>query len=223
MLAQLLLLAAACPPVWAQSVEPAEGAANAKSWNGDHMLGVLPAYNVARGENFSPLTARQKFHLFVQGTSDPITFVAVGVQAGISQAKNANAGYGTGGEGFAKRYGAAWTDATSGRLFRNGVYPTLFHQDPRYFRATAQNGNRVLYAASRIAITRSDRNEQQFNWSKLCASLTSAGLSNLYYPSSNRGIGLTVTNIGISYGTEAGFNVLKEFWPDLQRRFSRRK
>jgi hypothetical protein len=213
--------------LWAQPVQAPAAAPPepARNWGGNHMLGVLPAYNVAGQADSKPLTKRQKFRLFWEGTKDPIGFLAVGFEAGIEQANNSNAGYGQGAGAFCKRYAAAWTDATSGRLFRNSIYPILLHEDPRYFRrsASAGFGGRIGYAVSRVLVTRTDSQAGSFNWSKLFASFSSAGLSNLYYPAQNRGVGLTLTNVGIGYGTEAGLNTLKEFWPDLKQHLSRKR
>ncbi len=41
-------------------------------------------------------------------------------------------------EGYAKRYGASYTDYFSGNFFGNAVLPSLLHEDPRYY----QKGHR---------------------------------------------------------------------------------
>jgi hypothetical protein len=48
---------------------------------------------------------------------------------------------------------------------------------------------------------------------------SSGGLSNAYYPSSDRGFGLTMSRSAISlmYGSLGG--LINEFWPDLDERF----
>ena len=36
-------------------------------------------------------------------------------------------------EGYAKRYGASYTDYFTGNFFGNAVLPSLLHEDPRYY------------------------------------------------------------------------------------------
>ena len=215
------ILLGCTPGVLAQQDQAASSQTQepAKTWNDNHLLGVLPAYNVANASEVKPLTKEEKFRMFWLAAKDPVTIAGLGLQAGIEQANNANAGYGQGTEAYFKRYGAAWTDATTGRLFRTVVYPTLFREDPRYFRLgeSASPKKRVGYALSRVFITRTDSQGSSFNWAKLSASFSSAALSNIYYPAHNRGVGLTLTNVAISYGMEAGLNGLREFWSDLRR------
>ena len=60
--------------------------------------------------------------------------VCGGTQAGISQAQNEFGEYGQGTAGYAKRYGATFTDSFDSNFFSNFSNPVLFKQDPRYFR-----------------------------------------------------------------------------------------
>jgi hypothetical protein len=163
-------------------------------------------------------------NLFVRGTLDPFSLIAPAVKAGILNAAGFNSDYGPGVGGFAKRYGASLADATSGRFFRNYMYPVALREDPRYLRlGTGAKKSRMWYSVSRVFITRTDEGNNRFNWSKLLAAFSSAGLSNAYYPSGNRGLGLTVTNAGLAYAGEAGMNVVKEFWPDISRARKQKK
>jgi hypothetical protein len=92
----------------------------------------------------------------------------------------------------------------------------LLHEDPRYFRiASGTRKSRTGYALSRVFVTRTDAGGTRFNWSKLLGGFTSSGLSNLYYPSENRGAGFTFTGVAFGYLGEASMNLVKEFWPDI--------
>ena len=78
------------------------------------VLGVIPNYFVTYQQDTLPLKAKQKFELAWKTTIDPVTFAAAGAFAGIEQAENTYSGYGQGGKGFAKRYGASYGDAFIG-------------------------------------------------------------------------------------------------------------
>src|SRR5215813_10649145 len=157
--------------------------------------------------------------MFTQTVKDPFNLIMPAVNALILSATGASSGYGSGFSGFAKRYGAAIGDSISGNFFRLYAFPSLLHEDPRYFRAghgsIAARSGHVLVAT---VWTRTDDKTFRFNWSKLLGACASSGLSNAYYPAENRGTKLTLSRIGLSYLGEAGMNALKEFWPDIKRK-----
>lgn len=197
---------------------------HAKGKSSDRIFGVVPAFNVSDARNAPPLTPRQKFGLFAKGTLDPFPTVAYALQAGVSQASDTHSGYGQGAEGYAKRFGAALADGTSARFFGTYAFPSLLHQDPRYFRKGDGNAwSRVLYSVSRGVVTRSDSGKRQPNWSNVLGKFTGAGLSNLYYPAADRGANLTLTRVAISLSYQTLGNLAIEFWPEIDRSVFGRK
>ena len=79
------------------------------------------------------MQAKQKFQLSIRSLIDPVSFLTVAGIAGVQQYRNAFPEYGGGIEGYGKRYGAALANHVSGTLLGRAVYPSIFHQDPRYF------------------------------------------------------------------------------------------
>lgn len=190
-----------------------------KQEQSQRIMGIVPMFAVTSRQDAPPLTTREKFHLMAKQITDPFTFVAAGAQAGLSQATNEFPGYGQGAAGYGKRYGAAFADQASGQFFSNFFYPSLFKEDPRYFR----NGegtvkHRIGYALAQEFVCRTDAGGRSFNWSSVLGAFTAGGLSNVYYPSTDRGLGLTMSRSGIAlaYGSAGG--LLQEFWPDIQRK-----
>jgi hypothetical protein len=49
------------------------------------------------------------------------------------QANNSYAGYGQGAAGYSKRFAAKFVDGRSSDLLTHAVFPSLLHQDPRYY------------------------------------------------------------------------------------------
>jgi hypothetical protein len=99
------------------------------------------------------------------------------------------------------------------------VFPTLLHQDPRYFqRGTGGTWHRLLYSVSRIFVTRSDSGEAQFNYSEIVGNAVAAGISNTYRPQNQRTLGNTLNVWGTDILLNSLCNVAKEFWPDLRRK-----
>jgi len=169
--------------------------------------------------NYTPLTNRQKADVFVSYTYAPQTFAAAAFDAGISQATSDHEGYGEGFEGYGKRFGASLADNESGVFFQRFLLPTVFGQDPRYFRRPElPTAERAAYAASRVLLTRNDSGDTAFNISYLGGALISTTLANAYYPLYERGAGQTLQRFGFGILSDAGLNVFHEFWPDLKAR-----
>jgi hypothetical protein len=188
------------------------------------ILGVVPMFGVTNRHHPPPLTSGQKFHLFVKGTVDPFNWAAIGVQAGISQAQNSFPQYGQGAAGYGKRFGAALADSTSSGLFANFVYPVLLKEDPRYFRSGEGTiKRRIGYSLAQEFVGHKDSGGRTVNWSNILGGFSAGGLSNLYYPSNDRGFSLTMSRVGISflYGSAGG--IVSEFWPDIDRAVFHRK
>jgi hypothetical protein len=135
----------------------------------------------------------------------------------ILQASGAWPDYGGGMTGFGKRYGTQLVSAESWSLFAHWVFPTLLHQDPRYFPSGKTNAfERMAYAASRSIITRSDDGRNVFNSSLFLTVLCSSALSNGYKPLHDKSFPATMQNSAAALGAVAQVNLLNEFWPDLK-------
>jgi hypothetical protein len=94
------------------------------------------------------------------------TFVGVAIQAGIGQATKYFPSYSQGVQGYAKRYGAALADFTIGEFMSTYAFPSLLHQDPRYFRDGEGTIKRRLgHALASAFVTRTDSGRRSFNWS----------------------------------------------------------
>ena len=172
-------------------------------------------------ENVAP-KPNEKFRLAAVKSFDPVSFLYAGAYAGLSQAENQSASWGQGGVGYAKRYGAAYADRAIDTYLTVAAFPILFHEDPRYFRMIHGSFfHRVGYAVSRIVITRTDAGSNGFKVSELAGSAVAAGIGVAYYPAENRTASDTLQRFGGQLATDALFNVVKEFWPDLHHHRSR--
>jgi hypothetical protein len=177
------------------------------------VFGVIPNYYVSYVANAAPLNTRQKFQLAWKSTVDPFTFGFTAAIAGIEQAQNRFSGYGQGAQGYAKRYGASYGDLVTSTYIGGAILPSLLKQDPRYFyKGTGSKKSRALYAIANAVICKGDNGHWQPSYSAILGSLASGGISNLYYPASDRdGVALTFENALIGIGASAGANLLQEF------------
>ena len=131
---------------------------------------------------------------------------------------------GLGAAGFGRYYWREFTDQVSGTFFTEAIFPTLTHEDPRYY-TLGKNGffRRFGYAISRTVITKNDRGTNEFNISEIAGNASESALSDLYYPAAERGFGKSAKTFATQTVITAGANVLKEFWPDIRKNVFRMK
>jgi Carboxypeptidase regulatory-like domain len=176
------------------------------------LVGVVPNFYTSYIYDAAPLTWKQKYSLAVRGTFDPVAFIGVGFAAGIEQANNSFAGYGQGASGYAKRYAAKFVDGRSSDLLTHAVFPTLLHQDPRYYyQGSGSFKSRLIHAVGSAFVTRGDSGRTEPNYSYLLGDVSAAALSNLYYPQANRGAHLVFTNAAVGLAGRVGGNLIREF------------
>jgi hypothetical protein len=183
------------------------------------VLGIVPSFNVSYRSDAVSLTGWQKIRLAFRSSIDPVTFGAAFLIAGYHEADN-DVGFGWGPKGYAQRVGAAYLDTFDSNMVGNGILPALLHQDPRYFRmGHGSTTHRLLYATAAAFVCKHDNTGKwEPNYSNVLGNVASGAISNLYYPGSNSGVGLTISN-GMIVTAEGAFgSIFQEFWPDISRK-----
>jgi len=100
------------------------------------------------------------------------------------------------------------------------IYPSLLHQDPRYFRRGAGSTMfRLGYAVGQIFWTHKDSGGMQFNYSEVVGNSTAVAISTAYYPN-GRDVSSAASKLGAQIGVDMGSNILKEFSPDIYRKLT---
>jgi len=175
------------------------------------IFGIIPNFYVSYEKDAAPLTTKLKFQLAAKVTFDPVTFLGVAIVAAAGQAGD-HPNYPEGWKGYGERYGAAYANGFTDIMVGGAILPSLLHQDPRYFyQGTGTNKSRALHALASPFVCRGDNGERQPNYSTIGGDLASAALSNTYYPASNRGVGLFLSNFLIGTGQRAASNLMQEF------------
>jgi hypothetical protein len=188
------------------------------------ILGVLPNYRTAEMPKvYTPIPVKYKMEIALKDSFDyPLLGVAA-IYSLVYQLNDSHPQFGQGLKGYAKRLGTSYTDQIVGNMLAEGVLPSLFHEDPRYFRMNEGKGSkRLLYAISRIVITRTDSGGKSFNFAEVFGNGIAAGVGLSYYADS-RSPGDYLQNWGTQLGTDALSQILKEFWPDVKRWRARRR
>jgi hypothetical protein len=217
------------PEAAPEAVRPAQGPVTSPESQAEtkdkRVFGVLPNYRTADANStYSPITPKQKFMIATKDTLDYPLFILGAGLAGVAQMTNEHPDFGQGFKGYAQRYATSYSDQFIGNYMTEGLLPILFHQDPRYFRiGPAQGGvwHRTGYALSRILVTKNDKGHNTFNVSEILGNSVSAGVGNAYYPG-ERHLSDNFERLGTYLATDALSQVLKEFWPDVKRKYFER-
>jgi len=175
------------------------------------VLGFFPNFYVTYAKNPVPLTPKLKFRLAYKANTDVVTFAGVAFLAAVYQAGDM-LDYGQGWDAYGKRVAAGYADSTTDIFIGGAILPSLLHQDPRYFyQGTGSNKSRAFHAIFSPFVCRGDNGKQQPNYSTIGGDLASGAISNLYYPQSNRGVGLVFQGFAVTTGVRMINGVLQEF------------
>jgi len=99
----------------------------------------------------------------------------------------------------------------------------MLHEDPRYFRrGTGSAWSRLASAAGQIFWAHTDSDHMKVNFSEIIGNSTAVAISNAYYPD-NQTATNAVSKLGVQLGVDMAANILKEFWPDINRKLSRKR
>jgi len=188
-----------------------------------HIFFVIPNFRTsATLASYKPLTTRRKFRIAAQDSFDRGTVALAALFAGQSQLSNANRSFGQGVQGYSKYFGAAYSDFVTGNYMTEGIFPTLLHQDPRYFRkGTGSALSRLGYSIGQSFWTHRDSGGTEFNYSEVLGNSAAVAISNIYYKD-GRTAHNAISQLEVQIGVDTATNVMKEFWPDVGRRFGRK-
>jgi hypothetical protein len=167
-------------------------------------------------ENWRPLDSKEKFQgfehdLFHWGTQASLVF-----NTSISAATSS-----FGFSSYLRLYSLNAADECNFVFFNGFLFPTVFHEDPRYIpRDRGSVRQRLAYALTRTVVARSDSGKPKFNATRLLGTLAATSLSSSYYYRAGADVSIksNFVNYGINLGSETAMDMLKEFWPDVARK-----
>ncbi len=190
------------------------------------IFGVISNVKTVNDPNaaFHPLTSAEKFKL-VGGYFNVGTLLGGALGAAIVQATDGTPDYEQqGAKGYGKRFGAELGDDFTAELFVTGVFPSLLHEDPRYFRQGRGGfSSRTFHAIFHVIVTRNDSGRNTYNFSEFLGNLASSGISNAYYPDRERGAGDVFSRVGNRIGGDALGLIFREFAPDILRKLKHKR
>ena len=141
--------------------------------------------------------------------------------AGWNQLRTSPDEWGEGGDGFGKRLASAYAR----RFVKNTVdfgVATFRGEVMEYTRCDCGGWSRVGHAVKYTFLRKSDDGGSTLAAGRLAGAFASGFAANLWYPDSRNSVNHALRRSALCLGLDAGKNVLKEFWPDVKRKFRRR-
>ena len=196
---------------------------NAADENSKRIFWIIPNFRTTPElTNYQPIPASAKFKIATQDAFDRGTCALAALFAGEGQLTNSDPSLGQGVAGYARYFGTSFGDFMIGDYMTEAIFPTILHQDPRFFRRVRGGGwSRFFYSAGQVFLTHGDSGRTQFNFSEVLVNSAAVAISMAYYPD-RRDVGDAVTALGTQIGVDMVSNVIKEFAPDIRRKFSRK-
>ena len=172
---------------------------------------------VAPGQIGPAQTVRDKFVSSFKDSVSPFSLAGEVISGGYSHVTNGIPNYGTDSTAFGKRVGASVARGTSQKILSEGLFASVLHEDPRYYQLGSKQNfpKRVVYAATRVLITRTDAGKSTPNLALIGGYLGAAGLAETYYPSANHNTADVLSTWGSGVGGAALGNEITEFLPDV--------
>src|SRR5439155_11298565 len=166
---------------------------------------------------FAPLTRSERLGNYLSGLASYESVIRSAASGGIAQVKNTPKEWRGGAEGYGERVGNAFAQHVIYRTLQYGTSAAL-HEDNRYF-VSGQTGffRRTKYAIKSALLARHDNGNQYFSFSRVGGAAGAAFISRAWQPPSTTSAGDGAVSFGITMGSDIGFNVFREFWPDLKR------
>jgi hypothetical protein len=168
---------------------------------------------------FTPMTRYERLGNYVSGIASYEALVTAAAGAGLAQATNTPKEWGGGAEAYGKRVGNVFAQHVIRETLEYGVSAAL-HEDNRYF-VSRETGflRRTKYAVMSTFLARHDNGSRSFSFSRIGGAAGSAFISREWQPPSTTSAGDGATAFGFNMASQVGFNVFREFWPDMKRRF----
>jgi hypothetical protein len=165
------------------------------------------------------MTRYERLGNYVSGLASYESVVTAAAGGGLAQASNTPKEWGGGAEAYGKRVGNVFAQHVIRGTLEYGISSAL-HEDNRYF-ASGETGflRRTKYALMSTFLARHDNGSRSFSFSRVGGSAGAAFISREWQPPSTTSAGDGATAFGLNMVSQVGFNVFREFWPDMKRRF----
>ena len=179
----------------------------------DTKNGVIGGTGTAVRPEFTPLTASERWKLYLMGTFGPGAIARAAAVGGITQWSGTPKEWGGGAEAYGERFGNAFARHVIRKTLESGAAAAL-HEDNRYVRSTETGfWKRSKHAVASVFIARNNAGAEHFAYSRFGGAVGASFISRIWQPHSTNTSGDAAVSFGISVAADMGWNVVKEFRP----------
>jgi hypothetical protein len=170
-----------------------------------------------------PLSVQQKFDYYLRNTYSLRDVLERSTLAGIAQWRDNPSEWEQGLSGYGRRWSSNFGQYSIKKSLQFGLGAVL-KEDPRYFASTERGfWRRLTHAMTHTVMAQRDDGRRVFSAGKVGGTLGGSLISRMWQPERERTVGHGLRNASLSLSTEAGWNVLREFWPDIRKVFRKKK
>jgi hypothetical protein len=172
---------------------------------------------ISPAPQFSPMTRSERLRNYLVNVFGWEAVFRSAAGGAIRQADDSPKEWGGGAKAYGERVGSAYAQHFIDRSLQYAI-SSAFHEDNRYF-VSGESGffRRTKYAIKSTLMARHDNGNQYISFSRIGGAAGGAFISREWDPRSINTAGDGAVSFGLTMGTEMGFNVFREFWPDLKR------
>jgi hypothetical protein len=170
----------------------------------------------------TPLTGRERFHIYLRQTFGPVSVAQSALGAGINQWLDAPPEWGQGMEGYGHRFVSACGRSVIDHSIQSGV-AAMRGEDPRYWPSGRKGVRpRTRYAIIHTFMSRTDDGGETLAISTFAGVYGGWMVARTWYPDKNNNVSFALEHASISMAVKVGTNVFQEFWPDIRRKVFRK-
>lgn len=170
-----------------------------------------------------PITGGERVKWIVKSSIGPGTLTAGVFSAGWSTAWNVPHEYGTGWEGFGKRYGIRLVSVSIGNTVE-GALGAAWGEDPRYSRAgSGPTSHRIGHALKMLVMAPGPDGRLRPSYARYAGMLSTNFISNQWRAESDRSSKDALVRTASGFIGRTAGNMFAEFGPDLWRKLAKRK
>ena len=189
------------------------------------ILGFMPNFrSVSAGAAVHPPGWKYNFKIATRQAFDYSSFIFLGLTTVSAYATDAHPSLDKGDAPFWAYLWRGFLDKTDGTLLGGFFYPSLLHEDNRYYPLGDGHSifKRSIYVIDRQVITRNYSGNQTFNIANLAGKATTQYVSRFYYPANSSGFSVLATKFAYSAMRDIGFSAIREFYPDVAAHYIRK-
>jgi hypothetical protein len=168
------------------------------------------------------LTMGERFNIYLHSVTSLESVIQPAFAAGIGQWGNEPPEWGQGAVGYGRRFGSGYGRRFISQTIRFG-FAAIDGEDPRFL-PSDEGGvwHRMRHAISGTFVSRTESGSRMPAFSRFAGIYGSAFISNAWYPESRANATHALERGSATLASSIGWNILREFWPDIKRTFQRK-